>query len=97
MMRTAATAAAGVPTEGPAGAMPIPPNVVVKLAETDRSVARNQPPRDPSLESPAFKATEAGLKAALAGLFTEVAALVVVAIAGSFVHKKRQKMQRALR
>jgi membrane protein len=96
MMRTAATAAAGIPTEGPAGTIPIPAPVVAKLAESDRSVARNQPPRDPSMESPAFKATEVGLKTALAGLFTEVAALVVVTIAGSIVHRKRQTMQKGL-
>jgi membrane protein len=96
MTRTAATAAIGMPTEGPAGHDHLPDHVVAKLAETQRSVERNEPPRDPAMESPAFKATEAGLKAALAGLFTEVAALVVVTIAGSIVHKKRQQMQSTL-
>lgn len=96
MMRTAATAAAGIPTEGPAGTEPLPHAVVAKLAETDRSVLRNRPTRDPALESPAFKATEMGLKTALAGLFTELAALAVVTVAGSIVHRKRQTAQRRL-
>jgi membrane protein len=96
MMRTAATAAAGVPTEGPAGTIPMPHHVVAKLAETDRSALRNRPQHDPALDSPAFKATDAGLKAALAGLYTEVAALVVVTIAGSILHKKRQAAERKL-
>jgi membrane protein len=91
MTHTAAHAAmGGVPTEQ------LPHHVVAKLAETEESVERNKPTRDPAMESPAFKATEAGLKAALAGLFTEVAALVVVTIAGSVVHKKRQQVQRTL-
>jgi membrane protein len=94
--RTAATAALGVPTEGPAGHDEVPAYAAAKLAETQESILRNQPKHDPALDSPAFKATEAGLKAALAGLFTEVAALVVVTIAGSIVHRKRQTMQKRL-
>jgi membrane protein len=94
--RTAATAALGVPTEGPAGHDEVPAHAAAKLAETQESILRNEPKHDPALDSPAFKATEAGLKAALTGLFTEVAALVVVTIAGSIVHKKRQTMQKRL-
>jgi hypothetical protein len=67
------------------------------LVETQESIARNKPPGDPALESPAFRATDAGLKAALAGLYTEIAALVVVTIAGSIVHRKRQKLQDGMR
>lgn len=96
MTRTAATAVLGIPTEGPAGHNHVPGHVVAKLAETQRSMERNPPERDPALESPAFKATELGLKTALAGLFTEVAALAVVTIAGSIVHKKRQTAQKRL-
>lgn len=96
MMRTAATAAAGVPTEGPAGTVPIPHTVVAKLAETDESVLRNKPKRDPALDSPAFKATEMGLKTALTGLVTELAALAVVTVAGSIVHRKRQTAEKKL-
>jgi len=59
-------------------------------------VIRNKPKRDPALDSPAFKATEIGLKTALAGLFTELAALALVTVAGSIVHKKRQTMQKKL-
>jgi membrane protein len=94
MERSAATAVAGVPTEGPAGTDAMPAHAVAKLVETDKSARKNRPPRDPALESPAFKATEAGLKAALAGLYTEIAALVVITIAGSIVHRKRQAMQK---
>jgi membrane protein len=91
MTYTAATAATGgVPTEQ------LPRHVVASLAETRESIERNQPARDPAMESPAFKATEMGLKTALAGLFTEVAALAVVTIAGSIVHKRRQQAQREL-
>jgi len=64
--------------------------------ETAKSKALNAPKHDPALDSPAFKATDAGLKAALAGLYTEVAALVVVTIAGAVVHRKRQKLQHEL-
>jgi membrane protein len=96
MNRTAATAAVGIPTEGPAGGDEMPAHAVAKLVETSESAARNKPPRDPAMESPVFKATEVGLKAALAGLFTEVAALIVVTIAGSIVHKKRQATQKKL-
>ena len=60
----------------------------------DRSPPK--PRHDPALDSPAFKATDAGLKTALVGLYTEVAALVVVTIAGNLVHRKRQKMQKQL-
>lgn len=95
--RTKATAALGVPTEGPAGSDEVPQQAVAKLAETPASLARNAPPRDPSMEGPAFRATEAGLKAALAGLYTEIAALVVVTLAGTFVHKKRLKLQDNMR
>jgi membrane protein len=94
--RTAATAALGVPTEGPAGHDEVPAYAAAKLAETQDSIRRNRPARDPSMDSPAFKATEMGLKTALAGLFTEVAALVVVTIAGSIVHKRRETMQKRL-
>ncbi|HUR87528.1 MAG TPA: YihY/virulence factor BrkB family protein [Ramlibacter sp.] len=81
MVKTNETAAIGVPPE---------------VVETEDSLRRNKPRRDPAMESPAFKATEVGLKAALAGLYTEVAALVVVTIMGSLVHRKRQKLQRSL-
>ena len=64
------------------------------VVETEESVRRNKPRRDPALESPAFKATEAGLKAALAALYTEIAALAVVSIAGMIVGRKREAMQR---
>jgi membrane protein len=94
--RTAATAALGVPTEGPAGQDEVPAYAAAKLAETQDSIRRNRPARDPSMDSPAFKATEMGLKTALAGLFTELAALVVVTIAGSIVHKRRETMQKRL-
>jgi membrane protein len=97
MDRTKATAAVGVPTEGPAGSTQVPQHAVAQVVETQESIERNKPPRDPALESPAFKATEAGLKAALAGLFTEVAALVVVTVVGSVVHRKRQKLQDGMR
>jgi membrane protein len=96
MTRTAATAVAGVPTEGPAGHGKMPAHVVAKLAETDTSVDRNRRRRDPALDSPAFKATEMGLKAALTGLAMEIAALVAVTIAGSVVHKKRQRLEKRL-
>jgi len=49
------------------------------------------------MESPAFRTAEVGLKAALAGLFTEVAALVVVAVVGTVVHKKRRKLEDEMR
>jgi membrane protein len=97
MDRTKATAALGVPTEGPAGNGQVPDHAVAKLVETQESIARNQPDRDPAMEGPAFKATEVGLKAALAGLFTEVAALAVVTVVGSIVHRKRQKIEDGLR
>ena len=95
--RTKATAALGIPSEGPAGSNQVPEHAVAKLVETQASIDRNVPPRDPAMEAPAFKATEAGLKAALAGLYTEVAALVVVTIAGAVVHKKRQMLSDGMR
>lgn len=97
MDRTRAMAALGVPTEGPSGKSELPEHAVAKLVETPASVARNQPARDPAMESPAFRASEVGLKAALAGLFTQVAAIVVVAIVGSVVQKKRRKLEDSLR
>jgi membrane protein len=97
MDRTVATAALGVPTEGPSGKSQVPQHVVAKLVETPESAARNVPPRDPAMESPVFRTTEVGLKAALAGLFTEVAALVVVTIVGTVVHKKRRKLEDEMR
>ena len=97
MDRTKATAALGIPTEGPAGNNRLPDHAVAKLVETQGSIDRNKPARDPALESPAFKSTEAGLKAALAGFYTEVAALVVVTIATGLVHRKRQKVQLAMK
>ncbi|MEJ6022860.1 YihY/virulence factor BrkB family protein [Ramlibacter sp. PS4R-6] len=97
MDRTKATAAIGIPTEGPAGSNQLPQGAVAKIAETQRSIERNEPPRDPAMEAPVFRATEVGLKAALAGLYTEIAALVVVTIAGSVIHRKRQKLQDGMR
>lgn len=91
MTHTAASAATGgLPTEH------LAQHVVAKLAETARSAQRNTPDHDPAMDGPAFTATQVALKTALAGLFTEVVALVVVTIAGSIVHKKRQRTQRAL-
>jgi membrane protein len=66
------------------------------VVETDKSKARNEPTHDPALDSPAFKAADAGLKAALAGFYTEIAALIVVSIAGSLVHRKRHKLQQEM-
>jgi membrane protein len=97
MDRSEATAALGVPTEGPAGTDHVPQHAVAKIVETQESIARNKPPRDRAREAPAFRATDVGLKAALAGLFTEVAALVVVTVVGSVVHRKRQKLQDGMR
>jgi membrane protein len=54
------------------------------------------PSHDPALESPAFRVGQAGLKAALAGLFTELVALAVVTALGSIVHRKRQQLQKRL-
>ena len=97
MDRTKATAAIGIPTEGPAGSNHLPDHAVAKVVETEKSKERNAPAHDPALDGPVFKATDVGLKAALAGLYTEVAALVVVTIAGSIVHRKRQKAEAGLK
>jgi hypothetical protein len=97
MDRTKVTAAIGVPTEGPDAADQLPDHVVAKVVETEKSKERNRPDHDPALDSPVFRATDVGLKAALAGLYTEIAALVVVTIAGSILHRKRQKAEDGLR
>jgi membrane protein len=94
MDRTKATAAIGVPTEGPAGSDHVPDHAVAKVVETRKSKERNA--HDPALDGPALMATDAGLKAALAGLYTELAALVLVSIAGSIVNKRRQRMEERL-
>jgi membrane protein len=91
---TKQTAVVGVPVEAPAMKGAVADG---KLVETAASKARAEPQEDPATQGPVFKAADVGLHAALAGLITEVIALVAVTAAGAFVHNKRKKLQKQYR
>jgi membrane protein len=92
---TSGMAGAASPAAGGA-AVPVvaaqPANGV--LVQTPASVMKNAPQRDPALEGPVLKATEAGMQAALTGLATQLVALAAVSFAGAVVTKKRKNLQR---
>jgi len=94
MEKTKETAEAGKPTEGPATGENQRPPLPMDVVETPASFARNASHRDPALDSPLFKASEAGMKVALTGLATQLVALAAVSFAGAVVTKKRKNLQR---
>jgi membrane protein len=94
VVATKQTAVVGVPVEAPAMMGAVADG---KLVETAASKARAEPQEDPATQGPVFKAADVGLHAALAGLITEVIALVAVTAAGAFVHNKRKKLQKQYR
>jgi membrane protein len=89
LTQTAQTAAAGTHTEVPLSQAGKPAPEMAPL--TPASAPGFAKP------SPAMRAADAGLNAALSRLFTELVALVVLAVAGSVMSRKRKSLEKKMR